>query len=557
MGLPFDSITWTFEQHLTNELREQIYRDHVKDVDAYLAMCVGANQEKTLEALLAAMTKLDEDLATVCALHSADQWLSLVRRIPPIVFEEAWTVHATLAILKHSSWEKDSTLGRVEGNGQYGVALLYTPEDMQHAWRIAVLSGLLARLLVWRRGCSKGARITTSTSGFQTTTSQRVSDAIGHYERRRPQEWIFGDEATPISAVSDDSRDVLHLAPAAKPIPLAVRRGNFTLFLAHAPRIVSFESLKRTLRFYDEPLRDRFGAGADALLHVLCALTVNIDRTLLPLETRDYGFYTEADTSNDPEARHKLKFTFDLLQRGYVRFPRKRLSEALSNIRIAGVEGEPEELVCAFLDAWMMKPDQRNNIDVVAIESTPFAFETPGQNCYLDLTLFDDFVRGLLESARDWYSVAHGDRFNLFVKNLIDEKTRNARVIGWKTALTTTAGKTKIPDLLIESRDVLYAVECKAYSKSRAFWRGDLDAVRQRAAGVAESVKQAREAAEVVQTVVAEKTLQTKAKRVEWLVCGSTQEFLAPLDKYGMLDAKAGIPRVCTHEELVAFLARR
>jgi hypothetical protein len=386
--------------------------------------------------------------------------------------------------------------------------------------------------------------------------SEQVSNAIDHYERRRPEEWIFGDEATPVSTASSDSRDVLHLAPAANPVPFAVPRANFTLSLAHLPMIVGFESLKRTLRFYDEPLKDRFGAGADALLQVLCALTVNIAQTLLPLESNEHGFYTEADIPNDPEAQHKLKFTFDLLQRGYVRFPRQRLIEALSKIRFAGIEGEPEELVRAFLDAWVMKPEQRNNIDVVGLESTPFAFETPGQNCYLDLTLFDDFVRGILERARAWYSVAHGDRFNLFVKNLIEEKAPKANVIGWKTTLMTASRKTTVPDLLVESCDVLYAVECKAYSKSRAFWRGDLKAVRQRANRVAEAVKQAREAAAVVQAVVAEKTLQTKATRVEWLVCGSTQEFLAPLDKYGMLDGQAGIPRVCTHEELVVFLAK-
>jgi hypothetical protein len=39
-----------------------------------------------------------------------------------------------------------------------------------------------------------------------------------------------------------------------------------------------------------------------------------------------------------------------------------------------------------------------------------------------------------------------------------------------------------------------------------------------------------------------------RSARVEWLICKPAQEFLAPIDCFGMLEPN--VPRVCTAEEL-------
>lgn len=120
MGLPFDKITWMLETMLGPQDRQEIYDDHSKQVDEFLAQCAGASRKKTAALLMTAAQNMDTQLAAVCARHSADQWLSLVRRIPPSVFGDAWTVHATLAIVKYSSWEKDSTLGHAVSDKNFG-----------------------------------------------------------------------------------------------------------------------------------------------------------------------------------------------------------------------------------------------------------------------------------------------------------------------------------------------------------------------------------------------------------------------------------------------------
>ncbi|HUR79468.1 MAG TPA: hypothetical protein VM733_01785 [Thermoanaerobaculia bacterium] len=548
MGIAFDRITAMLEARLTPSIRDTVYRERFASIDGVLAQCVGARREETNALLLQAARICETDLARVCAQHSADVWLSLVRRVPPSIFEGAWTVHATLGILKYSNWSKDTTQGRVDKPGSFGVAL---PDvDLLDAWRIAVDAALIERMLGWRRVCSKGGSVVADRSTFRLDTPPDVEVAIDEYERRRPVEWIFGDDGVPMPLDGDVTRPILILHPLAKPVALSVPKENSTLTVAHLPVLLPFEALRRALTFYDEPLLDKYGAGAEAILQVLVGLSAQCLASFPPLDEADGHWVTGADSS-DP----RLKFTFDLLQRGYVRFPRAHLEKALARVEIDVLPGDTESRVRAFFDAFVLKPEQRDSIDVLSLEMPPIAWETPGGNCYFDLVMYDDFIRTLLSSARDWYSTAHGDRFNLLLKTMIEQAATRARILGAKRTITTAAGVTRVPDLLVQQGNVLYVIECKAFSKSRAFWRGDLDALRQRTARVADAVRQAREAARVVQQALADGAFTAPGvEDVQWLVCGPTQEFLLPLDRYGLL--ASGVSRVCTHEELLTYLAR-
>lgn len=435
------------------------------------------------------------------------------------------------------------------------MAIAYTLDDLHDAWRIAVLSEKIAMLLVWRRTCSKGGHVERTERSFRLVTPPAVKAAISAYERRRPKEWMFSDEAMPVASHGSGSQAIFHLAALQRPQPLYVKREDFTLRLAYTPLTLAFHSLRRTLRFYDEPLLDLYGAGSDALLQVFCAATRRVDDTFVQMDAATDTLTTNADLGADVD-RHRLKFTFGLLQRGYLRFPREHLEKAFSEVKVDGVEGDRRELVHAFFEAFLLRPDKREEIDVLTLEATPFAFETPGRFCYIDFSLLDDFLRGLLTRARvDWYGTAHGDRFNLLVKRLIEERLPSVKVVGARKPVTTEHGTTKFPDLLVQGGRVLYSVECKAFSKSRAFWQGDPAAVEQRARAIAEGVEQAKSAAEVVRTCLRDGTLVVNdVDEVQWVVCGSTQEYLAPLERYGLLDERRGIPRVCTHEEFLEVL---
>ena len=82
MGLPFDRITWMLETLLTPEIRQRVYAERAAVVDRWQEQCVGASREKTNELLLEAARACDDDLSSICPRHSADLWLSLVRRVP-------------------------------------------------------------------------------------------------------------------------------------------------------------------------------------------------------------------------------------------------------------------------------------------------------------------------------------------------------------------------------------------------------------------------------------------------------------------------------------------
>lgn len=550
MGLPFDRITWMLETLLTPEIRQRVYAERAAVVDRWQEQCVGASREKTNELLLEAARACDDDLSSICPRHSADLWLSLVRRVPPSVFAEAWSVHATLAILKYSSWTHDTTAGSVHEGDTFGVVLRYTSEDMKDAWRIVVDAALIARVLQWRRVCSKGGRIVRDETRLRLDVPEDVRNSIDEYERRRPSETHSGDDAVPMTLLGDVERAILYLAPLEKPLPLFVPKANFTLTLAHLPMLLPFDSLRRALRFYDEPLLDRYGAGAEAILQVFVGLSAQCLHAFPPLEMASPdGWRTDADPSSDS----RVAFLFGLLQKGFVRFPREHLEQALSNVIIDLLPGPREEWVHAFFDAFVLKPEAREGIDVLSLELPPIAWVTPGGHCYFDLVLFDDFIRTLLTSAREWYSTAHGDRFHLLLKMMIEAGAPEAAVVGAKRKVVTAAEEVAVPDLLVRSGRVLYVVECKAFSKSRAFWRGDLEALYQRTRRIAEAVGQAQQAAAVVTKALHDGTLEVEGvEQVQWAVCGPSQEFLLPPDRYGVL--APDVPRVCTHEEFVSVL---
>jgi len=156
-----------------------------------------------------------------------------------------------------------------------------------------------------------------------------------------------------------------------------------------------------------------------------------------------------------------------------------------------------------------------------------------------------------LERAKEWYSTQHGDRFTLTLKKWIESHTK-ARVVGWKQLVESDDEKAEV-DLLIHSGSLLFVIECKAFRKSREFFRGDGDAVSYRCSLIREAVKQSEKAAAVVRNALTcGDNRIPPVERVEAVVCMPTQEYLRPFDEHGMLTTT--IPRVCTPEELLRVL---
>jgi hypothetical protein len=164
-----------------------------------------------------------------------------------------------------------------------------------------------------------------------------------------------------------------------------------------------------------------------------------------------------------------------------------------------------------------------------------------------------EFIQTLVLRGKDWFSAQHGDRFTLTVKRTLEGDAPAATIIAWKHIYSASTGTRAEVDLLVYKNHVLYAIECKAFAKSRDHWMGKPDAIRLRAHKIADAVEQARKTAKVIAAICKSTPDEfPPATKVEWVLCLPTQEFLSPLGKFGLL--ANDIPRVCTPEELVTVL---
>jgi Holliday junction resolvase-like predicted endonuclease len=242
----------------------------------------------------------------------------------------------------------------------------------------------------------------------------------------------------------------------------------------------------------------------------------------------------------------------DLCNRGFVRFTTEHLLRRLSSVVVAPYSESTADAAAhaqRFVRTYCSYVSNRNGIDVARLEPLVPIYESAQGQCYFDFVAVSDFHRWLLVRSREWFSSQHGDRFTLAMKRAVEKRLPGVQVTK-KARVTDAGGRTAEVDLLVSFDSVIYAVECKAFTKSREFWLGSPQATRKRHSRIRQAVEQACRAAEVTS-----RSAECNGNAVEWAVCLPTQEYLRPLDEFGLL--ADGIPRVCTPEEFALALQRR
>jgi hypothetical protein len=318
----------------------------------------------------------------------------------------------------------------------------------------------------------------------------------------------------------------------------------------------SKRTLLRVLGPYDEALEDLFGTGAKTIADVLQSASTLILRSIPVPDEPEEALAFDA-TLGDGDFANSFSFMLSLCRKGFVRLPEQHLRERLTQVMIkAGSTSLEEATACinSFFQAFCLREPGVGRLDVVRLEPLPILYTSPSRHCYLDLVWMDDFLRWLVVRSKEWFSSQHGDRFTLTLKRMLNERALGAQVLSQKNAYVAPSGARCEVDLLVEKAGVLYAIECKAYAKSRAFWLGEPQAISQRTQKLADAVQQAKKAAAIVQEAANAGLYDLpRLYRVEWVVCLPSQEFLNPVDKYGYLSYPT--PRVCTPEELASHLA--
>lgn len=551
-----------------NESQIEKNSDSLKDriFSCFKCYKVGKLPRKKALKELDYCSKLTQDsLKKICEKHSIDFWLAFVRSLPIVLqhWNDAWIAYATLAIVKYSNWTQDTTLGQVKMDNQFGVVFSITEKDLFNCCDIATLSRILDEMNGIKRWLGKGANILHK--GFGKVDIQippEVKLAVEHYERRRPHNSILADEAlfldksTQIPIIESFVKNPLIILKQASPSlsSAIINKTGETFRLKYTLIPINPKTFIDLIRPYEEAIEDIFKINLDAIMHLLISFsTLLLTSILLPDDSNKFAF---DQSPTDEIFKHKFQFMVKFYQKGFLRFPEDHLRESLSSIPIPPYSDSlinAQKLVTTFFSSFLLKEQGREKIDVASLQPIPLIYTSPSNNCYLDFLWVDDFLRYLIKRAREWFPSQHGDRFTLALKRLIKQQSTKAVVISQNREYKSSSGKRTEIDLLIKVGSILYVVECKAYAKSRQFWLGTPKAINDRLSRIKKAVNQAKKAANVLTDILKSGNLAiSEVSKVEWVVCTPTQEFLKPLDIFGLL--AENIPRVCTPEELINHL---
>jgi hypothetical protein len=556
----FVNETRTYQDQKGATLLREVLRDAASRPKGYLSKTVA------FAAITDGIARAEQGLAAICRQHALEFLLPLTRVLTGVLsgWEDEWIGYATLAIIKWSNRDHETALEPIRTERGFCVVAPVATDDLDDCCTIATLSRVLADLNVLCRWLGKGAVIVHQGNGkLAFEASMAVTDAVKNYERRRPEHWLLADSGIwshPKLPTADEfaANPLLRLGKPRPPfdhLTLTSAGEQFPITYYLAPYAIGRENLLRVLRPYDDALVDLFKLKSDQVLSVLDALSWLALATIPEPNDERWPAIEFSASLSDPDFRHRFSFMLNLCRKGYVKFPREYLHDALVRGLITR-ESDPVHaaaLVDTFLTALCVSEADCTSLNVPALDSLPLLYATPRNEYCVDMLWIGEFIQALVLRGKEWFSAQHGDRFTLTVKRILEGDAPAAMIVAWKHVYRARDGTSAEVDLLVHKNDVLYAIECKAFAKSRDHWRGTPDAIRLRAHKIADAVSQARRTAKVIAAI--RRSMPDEfppATKVEWVLCLPTQEFLSPLGKFGFL--ANDIPRVCTPEELVTVL---
>jgi len=558
----FDPITAALEDsyaQLGSDIRA-LSKDHFHRVHQPLLAVPGskptpAAAQKLVHSCLATA---EEEFAAIAGEAGIDTWLSLLRRFPSELHTSGdWLTYVTRALVKHSA-QMDSTAGRADRPGQFGLVIPFSHELFLNAVSLSILASYMASLAGKARWIGKGARLRPNADDpTRLEIPASVETAVAAYERRRPKNRMFADEGFLVPSHSDEASFHMTFLVRNTTKWVYVPSRNISLYCQYLPMAIPGSAVRSLLLAYEEAVQEAIGISVDGLCSVLAALTELVDHSIPRIDgATDRGLVLQPDDGS-PEYDQRLGFLFALCQKGYLRFPGNHWKRSLGAVQTPWTQaGQTTGEVYAeqFLASCLITQNEARSIDLSTLRPVPWLHQSPSGEVYFDLTATGDALAELLDKAKEWYASQHGDRFTLSLKRYIEAQT-NSVILAGRQIYTVGAERCEV-DLLVRAGKCLYVVECKAYAKSRAYFRGHRSAVMSRKGRVRQAVRQAEKAARFVAghlDRVAPGLPEDIA--IEWVVCTPTQEYLTPLDEFGLLDE--GIPRVCTPEEFVAVLNQK
>ena len=520
---------------------------------------------KAFEILQAAFATAEARFRDLCRDQGLDDLMAILRRAPAQVMGGAnWLAYLSLGLVKYTDPSLNTTGGVFVANSKHSMVHAWTTQTLFTADRIATLATAMNEIAGVMRWIGKGARFRpTAMNAMQLEVDSNTSHAVDSYEARRPHGW-FRDQGL-VARDSGNAGEILVFCLGGMEMQTVLHepRQDLDLHVNFAPSFFEWSPVLHVLEDYQDAITDLFKVRVDAIAQVLCGLSGNVWHTLIwPIEVDELKSKGEIILHLPPHDgstnyQERLGFTFRLLRTGYFRFPRKYWIEALAATPTpwATKESQRRELVEEFFNGFAVTPERRAEIDLSVLRPYPLLYQAPSGEFYIDLRGIGDFLRDLIEKAKEWFSSQHGDRFTLNVKTMIEKRAPGVRVVGKKMFVRNEHDRKTECDLIVSAGKKLCVIECKAHAKSSLFFRGDPKVVQQRSSQLTQDYAQADAAAKALRNET--RFLDSPAHGtwdVEFCVCTPSQEFIRPVDKFGWL--APDVPRICTPEELIDVLQK-
>lgn len=510
-------------------------------------------RDVTIQGLDRALDRAENRLRAVAAQWSMDLNQAILRRFPLIVFDTNWLPTVMMAIEKYSAVDTPEVVQKTEDGNQLVAKLDET--TIVESFRLAAAAQMMCELVSIRRAVTKGARFRpTAGNPYQLQMPGSLSGALTSYDARRNMDFqVFQQQGVLAGDMSySDGPFGYFLARVTGYVVYYVPERDFRLAASYLLVPFAISDLSRALEPYRNAIEELYEIKLEDVFHVLAALATLIGTSIRYFNPEPPDRLVLLPASDPDNNAGMLKFTFDLLRKGNLRFHRTDWERHIGRVESPWFPDKrsSSESARRFFKAFEVHPGA--DLDLRSLRPFPFVFHGASDSLYVDLAATVDWLESIVEAAQQVLESQHGDLFQLAVTQLLRAQGPGKTVIP-RWPFIDARGNVRQGDILIVTPEAVYCVECKAFRKRGAYLRGDLGPIQRRAEDIRDALQQAREAAAAV---LAGRTsaVALNGQAVEPVVCTASPEFLNPIGKFGML--AEGIPRVCSARELATFISR-
>jgi len=503
--------------------------------------------------------KLLNDLYQTINKLSTETWLMYLRRIPTLhANPEYLRVLNILLVNNRNRLKMEGSI--LECNSENNHIVVMEAETMNDllslVFSVSSKIEVICSMTTIMRLIGKGMEIEGFIDGYpKFFENDNLNRSLDYYDNYRIP---FSKLALPINIgvkkniMIEDNNDCFGLIPIKGPIYIKHNANDFKWgIMNYYPCTYRLDDLFKLLDKYSEGIEIIFNVKMQSIRYVIYALSKLSGDTVLSLFNTltiiDNEIYSSIDLE-DMETPNPVKFSFDLLNKGYLHFNKDFLLKRMCSVNYENLDSKTKiNLINEFVNAFCsIKSD---NIEIY-LDYVPFMYLTEKDYLIVDFTSVFYFFESLFKNGKEYYATLQGDRFNAYVRQRLGcEFSSNMFTYDKDRNVINNNEKAQI-DIIVNTADTVYIIECKAFEKKANYLKGHPKEITKRINRIDDAVKQAKRGCKIAKEYFNKKYAINY--NYDWIVCSTDREFIYPLSKYGFLHNET--PKVCTLEEIIDFL---